>query len=282
MGCGRFTSLSLVLVSSILFTALGAAITTLGAMALALPWARAIVPGWYSGVTLGVGIAILLFALFGYLSLCKKEKKCTLSVFMIFTLIVTVLSVASCVLLFRTEEALQYANRVSFVNLTNWELSAAKELRGGIERTWDVCDATVTPSATEPGEYELQCANPELDEVQDAVNAQCLQEDNVDVETGYYDCFVSGSWWPAPEGVDPNDVEAVLNTPKGIFCACYSEFNEQVENYFNIGKWVSLATSIFFGLVFLACCYLCCCSVSPQQRQQKEQQKAANMYLARP
>jgi cbb3-type cytochrome oxidase subunit 3 len=197
---------------------------------------------------------------------------------MIFTIIITVLSVASCVFLFRTEDALRIADEQSFVNITNWELSAALELRGGIERTWDACDATVTESS---GEYELECANPDLDEVQDAVNSQCLQADNVDV-SAYYDCYVEGTWWPAEPGVDPNDVEAVLNTPKGIFCACYSEFSQQVENYFNIGKWVSLATSIFFGLVFFACCYLCCCSKSPKQRQKGQQQKAAGTYLARP
>jgi cbb3-type cytochrome oxidase subunit 3 len=281
MGCGRCTSLTLVLVSSIIFTAIGAAITVLAAMALALPWAREIVPNWYSGVTLAVGIVILLFALFGYLSLCKKEKKCTLGVFMIFTIIITALSVASAVFLFRTEEALRYANNVNFVNITDWELSAAQELRGGIERTFEACEATVTETVGQPGEYELQCANPELDEIQDAVNSQCLQEESSDVGDRYYDCFVS-TWWPQPEGVDPNDVEAVLNTPKGLFCACYQEFNEEIEYYFVIGKWVSVAVSVFFFLVFIACCYLCCCSVSPQQRQQKEQQKAANTYLARP
>mmetsp|Transcript_1129 Transcript_1129/g.3730 ORF Transcript_1129/g.3730 Transcript_1129/m.3730 type:complete len:281 (+) Transcript_1129:64-906(+) len=280
MSCTRCTSLSLVLVASILFSVLGAAITTIGVMALALPWARALVPGWYSGITLGVGVVILLFAIFGYASLCKKEKKCTLGLFMVFTIIVTALTVASTVFLFRTEEALAYADKVSFVNITDWELSAAMELRGGVERTWDACNANVVDLGA--GKYELTCAATEFGYVEDAVNARCLQEDNVDIESVYKECFVSGSWWPAPEGVDPNDVEAVLNTPKGIFCACYSEFHQNVETYFSVGKWVSLGSSIFFGIVFFACCYLCCCSKSPQKQQQQQQQQKAQAYLARP
>jgi len=296
MGLFRCTSLSLVFASSILFTALGAAVTTIGVMALALPWARAIVPGSYSGTTLGVGIVILLFALFGYISLCKKEKKCTLGLFMVFTLIITVLTVASTVFLFRSEEALRAADSVSFVNITSWELAAANELKGGIERTFEACGVTVVESASVPGEYALNCANSDLTEVQNAINARCLQGDNVDVESVYRECYVARSWWAPPDNVDPDDVEAVLNTPKGLFCACYSEFQQNVETYFNVGKWVSLGNAIFFGIVFFACCYLCCCSKTPQQQQkdklaaeQKAQQKqqqqqagAGQPYLARP
>ena len=206
-------------------------------------------------------------------------------------LVFTIIIVASTVFLWESEKALRYADSVGFVNISNWELAAANELKGGIERTWEACGATVVAAAT-AGDYILTCSNSDLGAVEDAVNARCLQEDNVDPASDYKECFTSDSWWPMPDGVDPNDVEAVLNTDKGIFCACYSEFQQNVETYFMVGKWVSLGSCIFFGFVFFACCYICCCSktaqqkqIAEQQAQQKEQKKAeqaGQAYLARP
>jgi hypothetical protein len=127
--------------------------------------------------------------------------------------------------------------------------------------------------------YQLQCANPDQDEVREWVNERCL-DDAVDF-TDYYECFVSGSWWPAPENVDPNNIQAVLNTPKGVSCACYSQLKGHINKGYKVAKWVSLTISAFFCCFFVACCYLCLYSKTSAGRQLNQQVVNASAYLMR-
>lgn len=265
MGCCadlfRCSSLSLLLISALFYTLLGAGIVTLGVLALTLPWAKIIVPDWYAGVTIGVGALILFVALFGYLAFCRKKNKCSISIYMLFCLLLCCTTVASTVVLFRYSDALHLAKESKFVNVTDWQREASESLKEGVEEIWDECGASVynKDSVTYTDEFQvdadkppyvLECTNDDFDDVADSINDQCLaaafndenfDEDNAD----FLECYASSSWWE-PEA--RSSTLGKLNTPKGVFCACYEEFADFVDAYFFVGKWVSFGFAVFFGL----------------------------------
>jgi len=320
MGCCadlfRCSSLSLLLISALFYTLLGAGIVTLGVLALTLPWAKIIVPDWYAGVTIGVGALILFVALFGYLAFCRKKNKCSISIYMLFCLLLCCTTVASTVVLFRYSDALHLAKESKFVNVTDWQREASESLKEGVEEIWEECGASVynSDSVTYTDEfqvdadtppYELRCTNSDFDDVAESINDQCLEaafndenfdEDNTglrhtsdtsflaalphhylhlpphcsrhrryrdtstdtfaDTSAGpltrpltrpadFLECYTSSSWW-APEA--RSSTLGKLNTPKGVFCACYEEFADFVDAYFFVGKWVSFGFAVFFGL----------------------------------
>jgi len=190
MGCCadlfRCSSLSLLLISALFYTLLGAGIVTLGVLALTLPWAKIIVPDWYAGVTIGVGALILFVALFGYLAFCRKKNKCSISIYMLFCLLLCCTTVASTVVLFRYSDALHLAKESKFVNVTDWQREASESLKEGVEEIWEECGASVynTDSVTYTDEfqvdadkppYELRCTNSDFDDVAESINDQCLE-----------------------------------------------------------------------------------------------------------
>jgi len=294
MGCCadlfRCSSLSLLLISALFYTLLGAGIVTLGVLALTLPWAKIIVPDWYAGVTIGVGALILFVALFGYLAFCRKKNKCSISIYMLFCLLLCCTTVASTVVLFRYSDALHLAKESKFVNVTDWQREASESLKEGVEEIWEECGASVynTDSVTYTDEfqvdadkppYELRCTNSDFDDVAESINDQCLEaafnDENFDEDnTDFLECYTSSSWW-APEA--RSSTLGKLNTPKGVFCACYEEFADFVDAYFFVGKWVSFGFAVFFGLTFLGCCYLCCCS-KPAPARTSQQEYAQQPY----
>jgi len=265
MGCCadlfRCSSLSLLLISALFYTLLGAGIVTLGVLALTLPWAKIIVPDWYAGVTIGVGALILFVALFGYLAFCRKKNKCSISIYMLFCLLLCCTTVASTVVLFRYSDALHLAKESKFVNVTDWQREASESLKEGVEEIWEECGASVynSDSVTYTDEfqvdadtppYELRCTNSDFDDVAESINDQCLEaafnDENFDEDnTDFLECYTSSSWW-APEA--RSSTLGKLNTPKGVFCACYEEFADFVDAYFFVGKWVSFGFAVFFGL----------------------------------
>jgi len=90
----------------------------------------------------------------------------------------------------------------------------------------------------------------------------------------FLECYAASSWW-APEA--RSSTLGKLNTPKGVFCACYEELTDFVDAYFFVGKWVSFGFAVFFGLTFLGCCYLCCCS-KPAPARTSQQESAQQPY----
>jgi len=290
MGCCadlfRCSSLSLLLISALFYTLLGAGIVTLGVLALTLPWAKIVVPDWYAGVTIGVGALILFVALFGYLAFCSKKNKCSISIYMLFCLLLCCTTVVSTAVIFRYSDALHLAKESKFVNVTDWQREASESLKEGVEEIWEECGASVYndesetwPDGDDEEPYELRCTNSDFDDVAEAINDQCLEaafndENLAEDYEDFLECYAASSWW-APEA--RSSTLGKLNTPKGVFCACYEEFADFVDAYLFVGKWVSFGFAVFFGLTFLGCCYLCCCS-KPAPARTSQQESAQQPY----
>ena len=159
------------------------------------------------------------------------------------------------------------------------KLTAAQQLKTGVDHVWTVCDADVKPDPAVADAFDFTCNNTEMGPISSAIQNQCFASSiNGTMDSDYYDCFTSDSWWVPPAMV--YSLAATIDTKKGLFCACYTSLIDVVKPYFNIGKWVSIGVTVYFWFVFIGCLFLCCCA---RTRDEDSYAKSASSnYWARP
>lgn len=238
--------------------------------------AKYLVPVWYSAVSLTVGLLIAAFAIFGFLGVCRKNKKCWLTLFALFTLFVFLMSLTTAVLVFKSDEAISAAESQNFVDISGWEETASNTLKTAVDDLWDKCDGEVT--AVAPDMFTLECEDEHLEWAEDIVNDYCLDEPvNCAAGSDYNECYNSEWWSPT---VISNATLVTINTDKGIFCQCSEELVKWYTSYLAIGKWVALGVCVYFFLTLLAILYLCCCAKNLFQKEEELTMKGA--FFARP
>lgn len=273
----RCSSVLLIVTSSLIFVALGLAVAALSIAGMVTA-ANLVVPTWYSGISLGVGLVVVLIAVFGFAGVCSRRRRCFLTIFTLFTFLVFAMSSAVCGVVWASSQAVEVARSQNFVDLDSWEKTVSESLRTLVTDTWGACDATISPTG-EAEMYSLSCGNADYASVQTFVNQNCLAGPvDASASSAYYECYADTSWWaPAStsSGEVPTDPDTTLDSPKGIFCQCSDEIVDFFNQYFTLGKWIAIGVSVFFLLVFIACLYTCCCGGKSNADRQ-------GAYLARP
>merc|ERR1712087_305096 len=240
-----------------------------------------LVPLWYSGVALAVGLLIALFAIFGFFGVCRKNKKCWLTFFAFFTLLIFLISLTFSALIFKSEEAISAAESQNFVDIDGWEKAASNTLKSAVQDLWENCEGQVSATSGSgvvlSNMYHLKCGNDNVEWAEDAVNDHCFDEPvNGTAGSDYSLCYYSEWWSPT---VNSTATIETINTDKGIFCQCSDQLVKWSTQYTAIGKWASLGVVVYFFLTLLAIIYMCCCSKSVD-RQEEESMKGA--FFARP
>jgi len=255
MGICMCTSMTLILLSAFIYAAIGIAVTG-GAVAAMVTAVKDLIPMWYSGIMLAFGLLVLLSAVVGFLTVCRKRQtRCWTGLFMLLTLLVLAICTGFTSFAWKTENALEDANRANFVNLSGFGKTAASSLKSAFQTTWDSCDAEV---GIEQGDmYKVECEDDDLSFIEDTVNKACL-DDPVTNSSAYYLCYTDNSWWAPPVNVPATPIAGSIDTQKGLFCQCADEVVDFIAKYYRVGKWIAMAICIFYLLVFLALCYLCC------------------------
>jgi len=273
----RCSSLLFIFLSSTIFFILGLVVLA-GSIAIAVTVVKELFPTVLWGGGIGAGVVILLFALTGYLGMCRKEKKKWLIFFLIFNLIVFFLTLAICISLFFAESAIKDASDANFVNLTTFEKTAANPLKDGVKNVWDGCDAEVLPVVNETDMYVFSCSKSGFSVLENLVNDNCL-DDPFSVpfphNSSYVECY--GSEWWKPEFPYSN-ATATINTAKGTLCACEDTWVDFILKYLLPGKYVSIGVTLFFFFTFLGCSYLCCFG----QKHIENPDSQLKGYIARP
>ncbi len=278
MGACTCTSKMLIGASAILFMITGLLVSGLSISAMAIRWVRELVPLWTAGIGLAIGLLVLGFSIFGFKSMCDPKKKCTLGIYTIFSLLIAVLVTIVCTFLFLTDSAIYQSEIKNFVNVTGLELTAAQQLKTGVDHVWTVCDADVKPDPAVADAFDFTCNNTEMGPISSAIQNQCFASAiNGTMDSEYYDCFISDSWWTPPTMV--YSLAATIDTEKGLFCACYTSLIDVLKPYFNIGKWVSIGVTVYFWLVFIGCLFLCCCA---RTGSEDAYAKSSSNFWARP
>jgi len=284
MGCCTCTSVLLVGISAALYMLLGITITG-GAIAAMVTHAKDVVPMWYSGVMLGVGLIIVIAAIVGFLAICRKRQtKCWTGIFMVLTLLVLCMSVIFTGVAWKTEEALEAANNQNFVDISGIEKKAAESLKSAFVTTFNKCEAEVHLKSGTTDHYFVECDDDDLEFIEDAINKACLS-DSVAITSDYIECYSDDSWWAHEEGVNARPLwlppaEGSINTPKGLFCQCADEVVDSISKYYSVGKWIALGVCVFYLLVFISLCYLCC-GVKTFEEEKLTELKVEN-YWTRP
>jgi len=236
---------------------------------------------WVYAVSfIGLGVAILLISIAGYIAACRKSKKCWLGIFMIFDLIVMVLFIVAVVYMFRYEDVLKVASKANMETeiesgVAGLDAVSTDVIEQLVTRTFDTCQANTTMVASPPPVYNFTCENRNniMQELSKVVSNCVIEPVNATEGTSMYNCYHSTLWNETTTLYQPWTTASllpVLNTPKGIFCACSSAIiNEVFLPYINIFKWVGIGVSIFLLLIFLSCCFLCCCVPKPKDDDNK-------------
>lgn len=228
----------------------------------------------YAG--LGVGAAIALVAVAGFVSICaKSHKRIWLSTFMTFDLLVFLVLAVLAFFTFKSNGALKELNDAAFTNVTDaMQTEVSKAVMNGVSSTYAACQADVSPAApfvSTAGRYfHLTCNSTQWSMFASIVNDNCMAPEYAVLDfaakpTNFLECFVDQSFWSAEKNgyVGPTTwlhVGQMVDTPKGVFCQCYQTLGDIFNEYFTIIAWSCVGVAAFFGLVFLASCYLCCCA----------------------
>lgn len=219
---------------------------------------------------LGLGIVILLVSISGFLAACGKHK-CWLSIFMLFDVLIIALFVIAVVIMFYYENVLQLASEVHAQNQITAGINGLDTLQTEMvetltTNTLNVCNGTTTLDLSPTEVYDFTCGN--KDSLMQSLAASidlCVKNPiNASVGTFMYGCYHSTVWnetTPLQQPSTDANLVPVLNTPKGLYCACSSTImHDFILKYVYIFKWVGIGVAVFFLLIFFSCCYLCCCA----------------------
>jgi len=274
--CSTFHATILIIAATIYLT-LGLAITAASAATFFTPYGKIFTP-IYAGSGIGGGVLILIVAIIGYIAACKRGK-CSLGLYMFFDLLIIVLIIIAVILMFRYEDVLNLATQANLDDEVKGGLAALSDaettvVRDVVTKSFSACAGNTTYNATDEM-YSFACSDSAFSGLGEAVDS-CMHDGvNATIGTIMYSCYTSENWPPATPLNMPATVQnvlPVLQTPKGLYCACASAImNEFILKYIGIAKWVGIGVAVFFVLIFLSCCWLCC---SPNR---KEKQPEANM-----
>lgn len=224
----------------------------------------------YAGTGIGVGLLIFLVSVIGYLAACK-QKKCWLSLFMLFDIIIIAVIVIMVVLMFRYEDALRLASEANLDEAVTGGLAALNRVettivRDVVNNAFSACDGNTTISNITIDTFDFSCSDSDFEMLGATVDRCMASPVNATIGTIMYSCYTSPRW---PTSVDLGTHDSgyellpVLQTPKGLYCACASAItNEFILRYITTVKFIAIGVGGFFILIFLSCCYLCCAKKS--------------------
>jgi len=279
--CSCFTNIVLGF-SAFIYLLLGIAITGVAISTFFTPYGQIITP-IIAGSGIGGGVAIILIAIIGFCAACNKESTCLLSVFTILTFVVVLLLVVAIVLFFSYEELLHEAARVdkedAFVAASAVVSTTGTSIVAELSKvTFTACNASVTPSS-EAGIYNFACRDNDFYQLSQILNNTCLSDNPINASAGalFTRCYSDApgtifSSWPPMYNLTVGSAAStlmVLNTAKGILCACSSSILEEyIMPYLLTVKIIGICITVFFALSFVSCCYQlckrCCCEKPPE------------------
>jgi len=279
MGCCAKTLHTLILlITSTLYLLLGLAIVIGSAATFFTKYGDIITP-LYAASSLGGGLVILGVSVIGFKAACSR-KKCMLGTFMVLDVLILVGAVASSALMFEYERVLNIAAESNLDDDVTHGIATLSKARANVVRTvvdnaFEACDGKTTYNAGPPGVFEFTCQDTQFSFLGN--NVQGCLADGVNATAGstFDECYNSPYWVETPALVNPPDPNqnllAVLNRPKGIFCACSATIVNKLLDNFRYAKYVAVGVCVFLFLVFISCCYLCCCAKAvPEESQQAE------------
>jgi len=279
-------------VSGVVYAILGLAIIVASAATFFTAYGDIFEP-LYAGIGLGGGVFILLVGIIGMLAACKRGV-CWLWVFTVWTFLLLLAVLVSLVVMFRYEDLLKEASKVNAEGgiikaedvVSSSATAAVRELT---HNAFDACNATTLATAA-PYEYSFRCTDSDFQNLGSILNDVCYTTDNAPlmvnatVSSAFHQCYTGDylKGWRAPVSLgstsNPSSalVLRVLNTPKGLFCACSSTFiNEYILPYVKNAKFVAIGVFVFFFFAF-ACCLAQifrrgCCGRKERERLKEKQ-----------
>lgn len=266
----------MLIVASVIYLILGIALIA-ASTATFFTVFRDIITPLYATAFLGLGLVIFLVSIIGFMA-ARGKRKCWLALFMFFDLLIFALFVAAVVIAFWYEDVLKLASEVHVdtqiqagVNgLTTWQTEIVETL---VTNTVNVCNGTTALHPAPPPVYDFSCSNPDgiMQELAKEIDGCVASPINATAGTFFYGCYLSTAWnetTPLPQPPTDANLIPVLNTPKGVYCACAATImNDFILRYVYVFKWVGLGVAVFFLLIFFSCCHLCCCAAKDKDEE---------------
>jgi hypothetical protein len=237
----------------------------------------------YAGFGIGIGVLIFLVSVIGFLAACQKGK-CWLGLYMSFDLLIIVLIIIAVILMFRYEDVLRLASDAGvdgavtggLAALTEYETNLIKDV---VTNAFTACEGNTTVADATTGSFNFKCDDSYFNLLGESVNTCVSNGVNGTVGSIMYTCYMSDKWVQTDSDGDrvnltqpatTENVLPVLQTPKGLYCACSSTImNDFILKYIGVTKYVGIGIGVFFILIFLSCCYLCCCAPKPQEKEER-------------
>lgn len=303
--CGCLSN-TLVGFCSSLYLILGVSIVAAAASTLFTPLGQIVTPT-YAWALIGGGLAIFMIAVIGLCAACDSKQRVRLvHLFNLLTLIMVVLSIAISVAIFQYEDVLKLASRAGGETGERAVAGGIANAQSAIDsagtsviktlatNAFRACDANVSYSSATA--YHFTCGNSDFGFMDDTIDAAFVGLNamgglNATQGSMFYHCYVAedGTFptWPG-EDIDGNAIAltsatllTVLNTPKGLFCACSDVLiDKYILPYLAWAKWVAIAVCVFFLLVLAACIHQICkrgCCGGKKELQDPNDPKALQM-----
>lgn len=251
-----------------IYLIIGVTLVAAGGAALVTPYGQIVTP-LVAVLTMLGGAATFVVACIGLCAACENQQRVrSLHIFTLLTLAMVVLSVAAVVLLFQYESVLVLASEAGVeggvANASAEIVEARTRVIDGLATSaFYKCGAMV--NATAGGALTFTCRDESFAMLAQAVNDTCfapasLTSLNVSAGSVFASCY-AGATFPSWHGEDASgraiglssSPSAVLNTPKGIFCACSTTLVNLILPYLRWTKYAAIAVVLFFLLVLSAC-----------------------------
>ena len=291
MGCKSCMANSVIMTCATIYLILGIVVMAAAGATFFTEYGK-IIPPLYAGAMMGGGAVLVFLATLGYCAGCKSRDEDTgrqtgrvyLFFFTLLTFIMFVLTIAGIAYMFAYENILHTAANA------NVDINAVENAVGDFgtttlktlaTSTFVACDANVTMATAST--FAFTCENSGFSLLEATINTACLPSINTPFSSTenstalFADCYSEDLFnlalWPAPLAVPGHSMLSVLNTPKGIFCACSSEIlDNYILAYMGYAKWVLIGIALFFFAVFFACCHqfykrggcFCCWKPTPK------------------
>lgn len=304
--CAHCLSLGFLGLSGVVYFLLGLSLTAAATATFFTPAGEIITPA-FGGITLGGGLLILLVGVIGLLATCKRGV-CWLWLFTMWTFLLLVLAVVGAVFMFQYEDLLHEASRVNaeggVIGATDAvSATATKAVRELTHNAVKACNATTTATGV-PFEYDFLCGDGDFTALGDVINDICYHDKagatlepvaiNATVGSAFAQCYQGDymkDWQGSIELSAPHATSAllldILNTPKGLFCACSSTIiDEYVLPMIRYTKFVALGVVAFFAIALVCCvgqiCSRGCCGGREAERLNEKPKDLESIQMTYP